>query len=378
MNEPIDQKVLIKLIDRLNSYPVGLPDAPEIREFLEIFLTPDEALLASLFPIKEALTEEMAARAGWDVAKTKATLEKMAEKGTVIDFKLNDQSEFWFLTPSIIGFIEFSLMKVHQGLPMKKLAELLHAYEHNVLWKEVFGSKTQITRALVEHDVPVSSEVMTHEQVATVIRAAGGGGVQTCFCRHQASLLGNPCKVADHEGTCISLGKASSFTIRRGFGRAATADELIELTRKLGKKGLIHVTDNIRNNPSFICNCCGCCCGLLKGIVEKNIPHAISPTPFILAVDPEKCDGCGACVKKCQIGAVKLVRDKAVVDEKNCLGCGSCIKFCSKDALILNRRKKAPKLPVNMAMRFMKIAYEKGRLVKVLPQMIRSKMGKAL
>lgn len=32
----IDPQVLVKLIDRLDSYPVGLPDAPGIREFLKI------------------------------------------------------------------------------------------------------------------------------------------------------------------------------------------------------------------------------------------------------------------------------------------------------------------------------------------------------
>ena len=61
----INPEVLVKLIDRLDSYPVGLPDAPEIREFLNIFLTPDEAYLASIFPFKEVTAVELAGRAGW-------------------------------------------------------------------------------------------------------------------------------------------------------------------------------------------------------------------------------------------------------------------------------------------------------------------------
>ncbi|PIR17534.1 MAG: (Fe-S)-binding protein [Deltaproteobacteria bacterium CG11_big_fil_rev_8_21_14_0_20_49_13] len=372
----IDQRVLVKLIDRLNSYPIGLPDAPEIREFLSIFLTPDEALLASLFPMKEATTREMAKRAMWGLQKTEATLEKMADKGAVIDFKLDEGHHYWFLTPSIIGFIEFSLMKTHNELPMKKMAELLHAYEHEHLWKEVFGSQTQMTRALIEHDVPISSEVMTYAQVTEVIKAAGGGGVQTCFCRHQAHLLGEPCKRAGFEGTCISLGKASDFTIRRGFARKASAEELLALVKELGKKGLIHVTDNIRNTPSFVCNCCGCCCGLLTGITEKKIPHAVSPTPFILKVNEDNCNGCGACAKMCQISAVKMEGKKARVDVKNCLGCGSCIKFCKKEALSLVERKKRPKLPGNVSVRFLKMAFEKGRLLKLFPDMLTSRMAK--
>ncbi len=373
----IDPKVLTKLIDRLNSYPIGLPNAPTIREFLNIFLTPDEALLASLFPMREASTEELAEKAEWDVQKTKDLLEKMASKGTVIDFQIDAQNHFWFLTPSIIGFIEFSLMKTHQELPMKHLAELLYDYEHNELWKEVFGSKTQWTRALVDHDVPVSSNVMTYAEVAEVIKNAGGGAVQTCFCRHQAHLLGRPCKKnVGHDGTCITLGKGADFMIRRGFGRAATTEELLTLTKELGEKGLIHITDNVRDKPAFICNCCGCCCGILTGIIEKKVVHAVSPTPFILSIDREKCIDCGACAKMCQISAIAVADKKAKVDEKNCLGCGSCVKFCKKGALSLKERSKRPKVPRNVAIRFMKVAFEKGRLFKMLPDLLRSKMAK--
>lgn len=371
-----DQKNLVRLIDRLNSYPIGLPDSPEIREFLTIFLDDDEIELAANFPMKEVTAEELAKKVDWPLDKVSVLLEKMANKGTVIDFVLNERSTFWMLSPSIIGFIEFSLMKIHDDKPMKKMAELLHKYEHSKLFTEVFGSKTRLTRVLVEHDVPISSEIMTHAQVAEVIKNAGGGSIQKCFCRHQAELIGKPCKIADHEGTCITLGKASNFVVRRGFAKSATVEELLKLTKELGKKGLMHITDNIRDKPTFICNCCGCCCGLLSGILEKNIPHAVSPSPFILNINKENCSGCGACVKMCQIKALSLKDQKAEVDDRNCLGCGSCIKFCKKNALSLIKRRKQPKMPRNMSERFLKIAWEKKRLHKLFPSMLFSKLSK--
>jgi ferredoxin len=374
----IDQKVLVKLIDRLNRYPIGLPDAPEIREFLSIFLTEDEAYIGSLFPLREATARELAKKTGWNVQKTEEVLNGMAEKGAVIDFYLTDKDQYWLLTPSIIGFIELSLMKTHQELPMKQMAKLLYKYEHDKLLEEVFGSKTQFTRALIEHDVPISSEVMTYAEVAEVIKDAGGGSVQRCFCRQQAELLDRPCKVSGYEEICITLGKGSDFLVRRGFGRRASAQELLEITRELGEKGLIHVTDNVRERPSFVCNCCGCCCGLLAGIRDKNIPHAVAPTPYILSIDQEKCNGCALCSKKCQISAITVTDKKARVDEINCLGCGSCVKFCKVDALSLKKRKKVPKLPRNSRSRFGKIAFEKGRLWKLLLSSLRSKLGRAL
>lgn len=377
MTKTIDQKILVKLIDRLNRYPVGLPDTPVIREFLELFLSEDEAFLASTFPMRETTAVELAKKVGWDVPKVEGLLEKMAEQGTIVDFIVNNKDHYWFLTPSIIGFIEFSLMKLHEGKPMKELARLLKEYEENDLWKEVFGGrKTQLTRALVEYDVPITSEVMTYASVEKVIKASGGGAVQTCFCRHQAELIGEPCRVAGHDGTCIALGRGAEFMIRRGFGRKASVEELLDITKKLGEKGLIHVTDNIRDNPGFICNCCGCCCGLLAAIKRKNVPHAVSPTPFILKIDQEKCIGCSACAKRCQISAITVKDKKAFLDGVNCLGCGSCVKFCKNGALSLIERKKRPKLPKNTGTRFLKMAFEKGRLRHLFPDMLRSKMGK--
>ncbi len=370
----INPEVLIKLIDRLDSYPVGLPDGAEIREFLNIFLTADEAYLASIFPFKEVSPAELAERSGWAPAKVETTLEAMAEKGTVVDFRLKEGAAYWLLTPSVVGFIEFSLMKVRKDLPMEKLAGLLEAYETGSLYKEVFGSKTPITRALPGLDVPVSSQIMTTAEIERLIRAAGGGSAQACYCRHKKHLLGKSCAIAPHLDTCFTIGRTGAdFLVRRGFGVRISADEMIGRVRALGKLGLIHVTDNIRNKPSFICNCCGCCCGLLRGITEKKIPHAVAPTAYILKINGALCTGCGRCAAKCQIKAISIKGKKANVDAANCLGCGSCIKFCQSGALGLVTRGRPPKTPKNGTAKFLRIAYEKGKLPAMAWQMLKSR-----
>jgi ferredoxin len=370
----IDPKVLIALVDRLDSYPVGLPDAPEIREFLNIFLTPDEARLASLFPLKEVTAAELAARAGWPVDKVEALLEAMASKGTVFDYQVAEGGVFWLLTPSVVGFIEFSLMKLHKDMPHAKIAGLLEAYERSMR-KEVFGSATQISRALVGFDVPVSSQIMTRPEIEKLIRTAGGGTAQACFCRQKKRLLGKPCGVAAHEETCFTISASgSSFIERRGFGVRISAEEMIRRVRELGKLGLIHVTDNIRGKPSFICNCCGCCCGLLAGITEAGIPQAVAPTQYILAADAARCSGCGACVPKCQIRALSLKEGKAAVDEKICLGCGACVKFCGSKALALAPRPRPPRTPGSEAGKFLRIAWEKGKLPALLFKLLKARL----
>jgi heterodisulfide reductase subunit A len=64
--------------------------------------------------------------------------------------------------------------------------------------------------------------------------------------------------------------------------------------------------------------------------------------PFVAAVDPEKCDGTGACVEACVYeGAIALEvvggngkqARRAVVTPANCSGCGACVAACPNRAI---------------------------------------------
>ena len=57
----------------------------------------------------------------------------------------------------------------------------------------------------------------------------------------------------------------------------------------------------------------------------------------VARVDPEKCNGCGLCVKPAQCGlerrAISLVNKKAVIDEAQCVGCETCASICPLGAV---------------------------------------------
>ncbi|MFA6030521.1 MAG: 4Fe-4S binding protein [Elusimicrobiota bacterium] len=373
-----DPDTLVRLIARLDAYPVGLPDTPDVRELLALFLSAEEAELAAVFPLCESTPGELARRVKWPKERVERVLEALGEKGAALDFPLGGKT-YWLLTPSVVGLVEFSLMKLHAGIPLERIARILErCHDEERFWNEVFGSKTPLARTLVGADIPVTSRVATYAQVEKVVRAAGYGAVQTCYCRHKEQLLGRSCRLASHEGTCMSLGRAADFVVRRGFGRRAEADELLALIRSLGEKGLIHVTDNVREEPSFICNCCGCCCGFLTG-VRKGLPHALHPSPVLARVDEERCAACGACAKLCQIGAVRAEKGaKARVNDGLCLGCGACLRACRKDALSLVERTRAPHVPKNAATKFVRMAWEKGRFWNIVRDNLRVRAGRLL
>jgi Fe-S-cluster-containing hydrogenase component 2 len=160
----------------------------------------------------------------------------------------------------------------------------------------------------------------------------------------------------------MSLGVASDFLVEQGFARRASVSELLDTLKKAEDYGLVHVGDNVQDQTTFICNCCGCCCGFLEGITRHHLKHAVTTTNYLARLNTEECNGCEECVSHCQIKAIKTEGDYPVVDEEFCLGCGVCAHFCPSGAMKLVEREKKvipPKTYKELMIRLMK---EKGRL----------------
>ena len=367
---------IVPLIDRLNRYPIGLPDSDRLRRILELLFSADEAYVASRFPLQEATVRELGRATGWESFRLLPVLESMAEKGLVMDLTYGDTT-YYLLMPGLIGFFELTFMKRRQDLPVEELAQLMHEYlfedPQESMASEFFASPTPLTRSLAyEEHVPVESRVTTWESAREIIRQAGYGAVGMCYCRHKKEHLGKSCdKNAPTEGICISLGSAARFMVRRGFAEERSVEELLAVIDTARDLNLTHITDNIRHKPSFICNCCSCCCELLGGVL-RGYPNGVAKAGYTLAIDTSRCSGCGLCKKACNVEALGRVgnpggKPKFVmqVDPEKCLGCGACISACEFDALTLDPADR-PETPEKKRDLFMKILKEKKRLTPFL------------
>lgn len=372
---------LVPLIDRLNRYPVGLVDNEKLREILAILFSEEEAYVASCFPLAETTCEELAALTEIKMEELQPILERMADKGLVVDTP-GGETVYWMLMPGLIGFFEFTFMKRRSDLPMAEVARLMHEYLHEVRpgqAEEFFGSSTQLTRALAYEDkIPVTSTITSWEDARQIVRDAEFGAAGICFCRHQREHLDKTCaKDAPVEDICIALGEGARFLARRGFMQEKSTAELLSILDKARDFKLTHVTDNIRDKPSFICNCCSCCCELMAG-VQSGFPDGLAKTPFLAKIDEGACTLCGSCLKVCNASCIDAVKAErtARVNETVCLGCGACIDSCQENALSLAEREKRPRPPLNKGLMFTRILKEKKRLTPMVAAQLKSSIKK--
>jgi ferredoxin len=362
---------IVPLIDRLNKYPIGLVDSEKLREILSLLFDEREAFVASRFPLEEATLPELVRLTKIPTGELLPLLDRMADKGLVMDMPYAGEV-YYLLLPGLIGFFEFTFMKNRTDLPLERLAQLMTEYLEENQAGEFFGSKTPLTRSLLyEEHIPVTSEVTSYDRAREIIRESGFGAVGMCYCRHKKEHLGETCaKGAPTEAICISLGSAARFMARRGFAEEKSVDELLAVLESARELNLTHITDNIRHKPSFICNCCSCCCELLAG-VQMGYHNGVARTGFRAVIDRERCNACGACIRACNIRAIDLPKgvtfeqksDRyAVVSDNICLGCGACISTCKQGALSMIPATNRELTPLKRKNLYMQILKEKKRL----------------
>ncbi len=370
---------LVPLIDRLNRYPVGLVDHQKLREILSLLFSEKEAFIASRFPLAEATLEELALATGVEAGDLLPRLERMAEKGLVMDLPCGEAT-YWLLMPGLIGFFEFTFMKKRTDLPMAEVARLMREYLREVRpgqAEEFFGSKTPLTRALAYEDtIPTSSQVTRWEDARRIVSGAEFGAAGLCFCRHQKEHLGERCaRGAPVENICIALGSGARFLVRRGFMKQKSTEELLAILDEARRHNLTHVTDNIREEPSFICNCCSCCCELMAG-VQEGFVEGVAKAPFLAVVDQAACTLCGQCLETCNVRCIEADthRGSARVNARSCLGCGACTGSCPKGALHLVDRPRQGVTPRTRGRLFARILREKGRLMPFVLEGVKTKV----
>jgi len=318
-----------------------LPQSDNLRKILEIILTEEEAALATRLsqnPFQEPLSR-VCQKTGLEPEKAETLLESMADKGMVY-IREKQGTKLYALLQIFPGWAELQLMKGLYDTKSKQMARLFNEYQREGFSEtSIKMVKTPIMRTIpVMERVPAGQTIQPYENVKELILGKKQKGLTTCFCRHEKELIGQGC--GRPKDVCMTLGPFSEFLVERGYAKAASDQEMMDALDRAEEAGLVHISDNISEKINFVCNCCGCCCGILETINKFNIPGVVANSNYIISHDPDQCINCGDCVDRCQVYALKMDDEKneLMVDLKRCIGCGSCIYACNENALSLEPR----------------------------------------
>jgi ferredoxin len=157
-----------------------------------------------------------------------------------------------------------------------------------------------------------------------------------CPCRASRS---NPCEPLD---VCLIVGEPfAGFILEHHPSRARwiSQEEAVDILTAEHERGHVHhafFKDAMLGRFYAICNCCSCCCGAMQA--WQNGTPMLASSGYVSQIDATLCDRCGACVKACQFGAVKVVDGQVHVEEDQCMGCGVCVSKCEHEAHSLVRK----------------------------------------
>ena len=342
----------------LDSHPATAPESTKIMEILSILFTPAEAALAITMSYKPWPLEKIAQAGSIPKGEAEKLLESMADKGIIFS-KNKEGKKLYGLVPLIPGVYEFPFMKAKTiASPMlKRLAGLWEEYHKEALGASFSGNPTPLMRVVpVDRAIHAENRVHPYEEVKSFISNASFIALADCACRISVGKCNKP------KDVCLIFDGAAEFLVERGFARQITTEEGIQVLDRAEKAGLVHTSNNSADKAGLICNCCPCCCTVLRGKTELNQPHAFETSRFEARVNESDCTGCGICAEeRCPVKAIEVKNDVAVVNESECIGCGLCVTGCPVDAIELIERKAVPKIPGTGAEMAVQVAQEKGR-----------------
>lgn len=333
------EKTYKQLALHLDKLPNGYPETKsgvELKILKKLFST-DEAELACFMENEPQTIATIANNAGMEERPAFVMLKTMLKKG-LIDMKKEPGKLLFNLIPFVVGFYEKQNANID-----KEFAQLFEDYYKEAFHK-IMTYKPSVHRVIpVEKTIPLNIDVMPYERASTYLDNASAWGVLNCICRVQKSLIGEDCRHTKEN--CIVFSSRPGVFDRTETIRSLTKNEALKILLEANNEGLIHTINNVQEEVSYICNCCSCSCGVLRGFTEYGSLNSVAQSDFYVKIDEELCTGCENCIDRCNFRALEVIDDSCMVDLSFCFGCGLCITECPEEAISLIQKEKINIIP---------------------------------
>jgi ferredoxin len=323
--------VYARMAEALDRLPNGFPrteSGVELAILKKIF-TAEEAEIASQLGREWAPFTVIVERVGMPAEEAKATLIALAKRGVLRSDQREGTLRFR-LRPWIVGiYEEYGLEAMDH-----EFAHLVEAYFAEGGAEGIMRPQPALHRVIPAQKAVKSEWILPYDDVKAVLEASTSFGVRPCICRVQQDYIGRRC--------AFPLDICVNFSSRERPPRPGdiSKEEAIALLEKAEAIGLVHTVSNVMEGFGYVCNCCACCCGILRGITDFGIENSVAYANYYSTIDADACTGCGVCVTRCQVKAISLGDGIAVVNREQCIGCGLCFTGCPTEAARLQLKPK--------------------------------------
>ena len=320
-----------KLASALNKLPNGFPRTPsnvEIEVLKKIFLE-EEASIASQLNISMESVETIAKRVGLPIKETETQLLKMSKKGLLWSNK-KENKLYFRLAPFIVGIYESQRETMNH-----ELAHLIEDYFADGGAVGIMKPQPALHRVVPAQKALKSEWILPYDDVRAILLKSKTFRLVDCICRVQQNYVGRRCEFPLR--TCLTF----STSERQPSENHISKEEALDFLDKAEEIGLVHTVSNVMNGLGYICNCCGCCCGILRGINDWGIENSVADANYYAEIEANKCSGCGKCRNRCQVHAISEKGGVSVVNHKKCIGCGLCVTVCPSGAARLERKSES-------------------------------------
>lgn len=366
-----------RLRRHLDKMPVALPSTAsgvELRILRRLF-APEEAEVALLLSAVPETLDRIVRRArgtGLTREQIEPALDRLVEKGAILGGGgRGGRPRRYSKAQLAIGMYELQVDQLTEALQRD-----VEQYFQEGFGNAVFKPPTSQMRT-----IPVNARFVPERQVGhyddarkLVEDTSGPIAVMNCVCRQGKDLTGEPCRVISGRRVCMTFDGTARHMIDSGTGEAVGRDEALELLNQAEEDGLVLQPENTRD-PSFMCFCCGCCCGVLTTAKRFPRPAEYLHSNYRVAVSAELCAGCGTCHSRCPMDALDGGEEGTEVDPDRCIGCGACVGTCPSEALSLVMKEKETVPPRDRRSLYGRITIERFGVVGATRMALKALFG---
>lgn len=319
-----------RLADALDRLANGFPRTTagvEIRLLQKMF-SREEAAVAAALTATPQTSAMVAERAGVASGRARALLKSLAERDLVW-LSTKPGLRGFRLAPFVVGSYEAHMLTTRDP----EYAALVEEYLTTGGAAAMMAPQPAIHRTVPARAAVKEEWVLPYDDVRQLLLGADAFRLEDCVCRVQQEQLSQ--RRCDFPiATCLWFSSGEPSAAEGTISRA----EALAFLDRVEEIGLVHTVSNAMKGAGYVCNCCGCCCGLLRGITEWGIEHSVAQANYFALIDSDACSNCGTCIERCQVHAISEADDVSVVDRALCIGCGLCVTGCDQGAVQLQRK----------------------------------------